>query len=107
MPDPSFHDPRRRGRGRTFDAHRHHGRGFFDDNLLNAGFPYDRGFDDMSNPGRGRTRVYSQVSHSTFTPDGRYVSESRVSRTVNGVTESVWNRKDASVCPLLRLDRLR
>jgi hypothetical protein len=61
----------------------------------------------MPNPGRGRTRVYSQVSRSTVTPDGRFVSESRVTRTVNGVTESVWKRKDPSVCPLLRLDRLR
>jgi hypothetical protein len=107
MSDPFFADPWRRGRDRTFDAHRQRGRGFFDDHLLNAGYPFDRGFDDMANPGRGRTRVYSQVSRSTVTPDGRFVSESRMTRTVNGVTESIWKRKDASVCPLLRLDRLR
>ena len=104
MSDPFFPD-RRRGRDRSFDAHRQRGRGFFDDHLLNAGFPFDRGFDDMSNPpARGRTRVYSQVSRSTVTPDGRIVSESRMTRTVNGVSESVWKRQDASVCPLLRLD---
>ncbi|KAN0121292.1 hypothetical protein V8E52_003880 [Russula decolorans] len=96
MSDPFFPDPRRRGRDRTFDAHRQRGRGFFDDHLLNAGFPFDRGFDDMANPGGGRTRVYSQMSRSTVTPDGRFVSESRMTRTVNGVTESVWKRKDAS-----------
>ena len=106
MSDPFFSD-RRRGRDRSFDAHRQRGRGFFDDHLLNAGFPFDRGFDDMTNPGRGRTRVYSQVSRSTVTPDGRFVSESKMTRTVNGVTESVWKRKDESVCPLLRLHRLR
>jgi hypothetical protein len=50
--------------------------------------------------GRGRTRVYSQVSRSTVTPDGRVVAESRVTHTVNGVTESVWKRKDRAVCPL-------
>jgi DnaJ family protein B protein 6 len=61
----------------------------------------------MTNPAGGRTRVYSQVSRSTVTPDGRFVSESKMTHTVNGVTESVWKRKDASVRPLLRLNRLR
>lgn len=103
MSDPFFTDPWHRGRDRTLDAHRQRGRGFFDDHHLNAGFPFDRGFDDVINHGRGRMRVYSQTSHSTVTPDGRFVSESRMTRTVNGVTESVWKRKDASVCPLLRL----
>ena len=107
MSDPFFHDPWHRGRDRSADVHRQRGRGFFDDHLLNAGFPFDRGFDDMPNHGRGRTRVYSQVSHSTVTPDGRFVSESRMCRTVNGVTESVWKRTDTSVCPPLRLNRLR
>jgi DnaJ family protein B protein 6 len=104
MSDPFFADPWRRGRNQSFDVHRQRGRGFFDDHLLNAGFPFDRGFDDMMNPGGGRSRVYSQVSRSTVTPDGRFVSESRMTRTVNGVTESVWKRKDAAVCPLLRLE---
>jgi len=60
--------------------------------------------DDMTNPGGGRMRVYSQVSRSTVTPDGRFVSESRMTRTVNGITELVWKFKDASICPLLRLE---
>ncbi|KAF8475147.1 hypothetical protein DFH94DRAFT_635407 [Russula ochroleuca] len=84
--------PRRRDR--HHDAHQQRGRGFFDDHH-GMGFPFDRGFDDTMNPG-GRTRVYSQVSRSTVTPDGRIVSESRMTRTVNGVTESIWKRKDRS-----------
>lgn len=98
MFDPFFPNPRRRDR--HHDARHQRGRGFFDDQLLGTGFPFDRGMDDMMNPGGGRTRVYSQVSRSTVTPDGRFVAESRVTRTINGVTESVWKRKDASVCPL-------
>ena len=103
MADPFFPDPWR-GRERRHDSHHHQrGRGPFDDPFLDMGFPFDRGFDDMRNPGGGRTRVYSQVSRSTVTPDGRWVGESTVTRTVNGVTESVWKRKDGSVrsisCP--------
>jgi DnaJ family protein B protein 6 len=94
MADP-FPDPWRRGR--RHDVHHQRGRSFFDDPFLDMGFPFDRGFDDMGNPGGGRARVYSQVSRSTVTPDGRWVGESRVTRTVNGVTESVWKRKDVSV----------
>jgi len=48
------------------------------------------------NSGNGRSRVYSQVSRGAMAPDGRWVSESRVTRTVNGVTESVWKRRDAT-----------
>lgn len=94
MADP-FPDPWRRGR--RHDVHHQRGRGFFDDPFLDMGFPFDRGFDDMGNPGGGRPRVYSQVSRSAVTPDGRWVGESRVTRTVNGITESVWKRKDVSV----------
>ena len=104
MADPFFPDPWRRER--RHDVHRQRGRGLYDDSFLDTGFPFDRGFDDMANPGRGRTRVYSQVSRSTVTPDGRWVGESTVTRTVNGVTESVWKRKDGSVrsisCPFSR-----
>lgn len=88
--------PRRRDR--HHDVHHQRGRGFFDDHH-GMGFPFDRGFDDTMNPS-GRTRVYSQVSRSTVTPDGRIVSESRMTRTVNGVTESIWKRRDRSVCSL-------
>jgi DnaJ family protein B protein 6 len=98
MPDPFFPDPWRRDR--RHNSHHQHGRGSFDDPLVGMGFPFERGFDDMMNPGRGRTRVYSQVSRGTMTPDGRWVGESKVTRTVGGVTESVWKRKDGSVCSL-------
>ena len=104
MFDPFYPDPRRRDR---HDVHRQRGRSFFDDFHLGAGFPFDRGFDDMMDTGRGRTRVYSQVSRSAVTPDGRVVAESRMTRTINGVTESVWKRKDRAVCllPPLCLNR--
>ena len=98
MFDPFYPDLRRRDR--HHDVHRQRGRSFFDDLHLGAGFPFDRGLDDMMDTGRGRTRVYSQVSRSTVTPDGRVVAESRVTRTINGVTESVWKRQDRAVCPL-------
>ena len=98
MFDPFYPDPRRRDR--HHDVHRQRGRSFFDDHHIGSGFPFDRGLDDMMDAGRGRTRVYSQVSRSTVTPDGRVVAESRVTRTINGVTESVWKRKDRAVCLL-------
>jgi len=100
MADPFYPDPWRRER--RHDVHHQRGRGPFDDPFLDldTGFPFDRGFDDMRNHGGGRTRVYSQVSRSTVTPDGRWVGESKVTRTVNGVTESVWKRKDGSVRPI-------
>ena len=95
MADPFFPDPWRRGR--RHDSFHQRGRGFFDDSVTGMGFPFERGFDDRLNAGGGRTRVYSQVSHSAFTPDGRWVAESRMTRSVNGVTESVWKRKDGAV----------
>jgi DnaJ family protein B protein 6 len=94
MADPFFPDPWRRGR--RHDSYHQRGRGFFDDPSIGMGFPFERGFDDRVNAG-GRTRAYSQVSRSALTPDGRWVAESRVTRTVNGVTESVWKRKDGAV----------
>ncbi|KAI0255930.1 hypothetical protein BJV78DRAFT_1350260 [Lactifluus subvellereus] len=90
MSDPFFPDPWRR------DRRHDRARDFFDDPLIDVDFPFDRhgGFDDMMGTGNGRTRVYSQVSRGTVGPDGRWVSESRMTRTVNGVTESVWKRRD-------------
>ena len=82
MSDPFFSDPWYQGQDQTFDAHCHSGHGFFDDHLLNVGFPFDRWFNDMMNPGHGHTWVYSQVSHSTVTPDSHLVSESRMTCTV-------------------------
>lgn len=98
MGDPFFPDSWRRER--RHDSRRQRGRGLFDDPLVGMGFPFERGFDDRMNPGGGRTRVYSQMSRGTVTPDGRWMAESRMTRTVNGVTESVWKRKDVSVRPL-------
>ncbi|KAI9438890.1 hypothetical protein BJY52DRAFT_1229731 [Lactarius psammicola] len=99
MSDPYFPDPWRRDR--RHDSHSHHRSpgGFFDDPLVGVGFPFERGnvFDDVVNSGNSRSRVYSQVSRNTMAPDGRWVSESRVTRTINGVTESVWKRRDAGV----------
>jgi len=95
MADPFFPDPWRRER--RHDAHRQRGRSFFDDPLTGMDFPFERVFDDMVHPSAGRTRAYSQVSRGTMTPDGRWVAESRMTRTVNGVTESVWKRKDGTV----------
>ncbi len=104
MSDPFFHDPWRRDR--RHEPHRRGRGGFFDDPLVSMGFPFDRGhmidnvFDEVMNSGNGRSRVYSQVSRGgTVAPDGRWVSESRMTRTINGVTESVWKRRDAAVCP--------
>jgi DnaJ family protein B protein 6 len=97
MADPFFSDPYRRNH--RHDPH-HRGAGsFFDDPLVGVGFPFDRGnvFDDVMNSGNGRSRVYSEVSRGAMAPDGRWVSESRVTRSINGVTESVWKRKDAAV----------
>lgn len=96
MADPFFSDPYRRNH--RHDPH-HRGAGsFFDDPLVGVGFPFDRGnvFDDVMNSGNGRSRVYSEVSRGAMAPDGRWVSESRVTRSINGVTESVWKRKDAA-----------
>lgn len=95
MADPFFSDPWRRER--RHDAYHQRGRGFFDDSIVGMGFPFERGFDDRINPGGSRSRVYSQVSRSALTPDGRWVAESRMTRSVNGVTESVWKRKDRAV----------
>lgn len=96
MSDPFFPDPW--GANRRHDAH-HRGRaGFFDDPLVDMGFPFDRGFDDMTNPANDRVRVYSQVTRGSRGPNGRWVAESRMTRTVNGVTESVWKRRDGVVC---------
>lgn len=98
MADPFFSsDPWRRDR--RHDLH-HRGAGsFFDDSLIGVGFPFDRSnvFDDVVNSGNGRSRVYSQMSRGAMGPDGRWVSESRVTRSINGVTESVWKRRDAAV----------
>jgi DnaJ family protein B protein 6 len=94
MGDPFFSDPWRRDR--RHDLH-HRGTGsFFDDSLIGVGFPFDRSnvFDDVN---RGRSRVYSQMSRGAMSPDGRWVSESRMTRSINGVTESVWKRRDAAV----------
>ncbi|KAI0305854.1 DnaJ domain-containing protein [Multifurca ochricompacta] len=95
MSDPFFVDPWRRDR--RHDVHQRV-RGFFDDPLVGVGFPYERGnmFDDTLNTGNGRTRAYSQVSRGTVAPDGRWVAESRMTRTINGVTESVWKRRDGA-----------
>lgn len=99
MSDPFFPDPWRRDR--RHDPHQRV-RDFFDDPLIDMGFPFDRhgGFDDMmgTGNGNGRTRAYSQVTRGTVGPDGRWVAESRMTRTVNGVTESVWKRRDGVVC---------
>ncbi|KAH9169915.1 hypothetical protein EDB89DRAFT_1982024 [Lactarius sanguifluus] len=94
MSDPYFPDPWRRDR--RHDSHHRNPSGFFDDPLVGVGFPFDRGnvFDDMVNSGNGRSRVYSH-SRGAMAPDGRWVSESRMTRTINGVTESVWKRRDA------------
>ncbi|KAI9459039.1 hypothetical protein F5148DRAFT_1219613 [Russula earlei] len=94
MSDPFLSDPWRRDR--RHDMPRQRGRSFFDDFSIGTGFPFDRDFDDMVNPGGGRARVYSQVSRGTMTPDGRWVGESRMMYTVDGVTESVWKRQDAA-----------
>jgi DnaJ family protein B protein 6 len=92
MSDPFIHDPWRR-------SHHRNPVGFFDDPLVGTGYPFERSnvFDDVANSGNGRSRVYSQVSRGAMAPDGRWVSESRVTRSVNGVTESVWKRRDATV----------
>ena len=97
MSDPFFPDPWRHRRHNSYSHHRGPG-GFFDDPLVGMGFPFDRGnmFDDVGN---GRSRVYSQTMSREMAPDGRWVSESRVTRTINGVTESVWKRRDATVRP--------
>jgi len=95
MSDPFFSGPWLQDR--RHEPRRRRGRSFFDEPPIDMGFPFDSDFDDMVNPSGGRTRVYSQVSRGAMTPDGRWVTESRMTRTVNGVTESVWKRKDTSV----------
>jgi hypothetical protein len=98
MSDPFFPAPDPWQLNPHHDTHESGRFGLFDDPLIDMGFPFDRGFDDMMNPGNGRTRVFSQVTRGSVGPDGRWVSESRMTRTVNGVTESIWKRKDGVVC---------
>ena len=53
--------------------------------------------DMMEGPGRHSAHVYSQSSRGTVAPGQGWVSESVMTRTVNGVTESVRKRRDANV----------
>ncbi|KAI0046011.1 DnaJ-domain-containing protein [Auriscalpium vulgare] len=54
------------------------------------------GFPEFVNmPSTSTHRVRSVTSQFVGMPDGRWVSESHMTRTINGVTESVWQRTDA------------
>ncbi|KAA1468835.1 DnaJ-domain-containing protein [Dentipellis sp. KUC8613] len=43
----------------------------------------------------GNSRTYTSVSRSSGTPGGGWTTESRMTRTINGVTESIWKRRDS------------
>ncbi|KAI0272526.1 hypothetical protein BC834DRAFT_840791 [Gloeopeniophorella convolvens] len=98
MSDPFFVDPLRPDFHDRRHDRRHHRRAFPEDPFMDVGFPFSHGavFDNMMHNGNRRTREYSQVFRGSVAPDGRWVSESRVTRTVNGVTESVWKRRDGA-----------
>ncbi|TFY58204.1 hypothetical protein EVG20_g8243 [Dentipellis fragilis] len=67
---------------------------------MGMGFGHPLMIQDMMGMGSspafgGSSRTYSSVSRSSGSPGGRWNTESRMTRTINGVTESIWKRRDS------------
>lgn len=74
-----YEDPRRAGYAGTHHRRHTHSQG--------SSFP----------PAQSSGVIYQSESHG-YSRNGRWTQESRMTSTVNGVTQSVWKRTDADVC---------
>lgn len=101
--DPFFGEPRHAARGPF-------GHGSIFDRMGGSPFgmlpPMNNMFDHMGGPHQAHTMSFSSSSRGSLArgPDGnpQWVSQSRISRSINGVTEGVWKRTDSNVSGLVR-----
>jgi DnaJ family protein B protein 6 len=74
----------------------------FVDNTVPSGFPRRRAhthmFPVIPSNGPPPTILFQRAESRTYPQNGHWTQESRVTSTVNGVTQSIWKRRDADVC---------